>query len=145
MIFLSLNNNNVSSEFKKLRLFCIVSQFNLAKPTQKATRQSGAWTPDDAIGPSMTQFPICFGSVFGDAFGLHPININIGLSNPIDIFLSFCLYFLYSPFALVSSNPNLLLCKLLDGVSCVLGCLADPRATLSVSPRYVLLAYAQVF
>jgi len=96
MIFLSLNNNNVSSEFQKLRLFCIVSQFNLAKPTQKATRQSGAWTPDDAIGPSMTQFPIFFGSVFGDAFGLHPININIGLSNPIDIFLSFCLYFLFS-------------------------------------------------
>ena len=87
-----------------------------------------------------------FGLVFGDVFGLHPINItsHIGLSNPIDIFYLFVFTF-YSPFALVSSKPNLLLCKLLDGVSCVLGCLADPRATLSVSPRYVLLAYAQVF
>jgi len=60
MIFLSLNNNNVSIEFEKLILICIMSQFNLAKPAQKATRQSGAWSPDNAIGPSMTQFPFVF-------------------------------------------------------------------------------------
>jgi hypothetical protein len=139
MIFLSLNNNSVSIEFERLILFCILYCVPIQFGNTHTKDNQTVWCVDAGRRHRSEHDTISYFSWVGFWWCIwtppykykEPYRIEQSNRH----FLSFFLYFLYSPFALVSSKPDLLLCKLLDGVSCALGCLADPRATLSVSPQ----------